>query len=91
MTKYTLQNKVKEILKDRGLLQKDLVSLTGISQTQIQRICSNQTNSINKAHLTASARATNVTDMNELFELVELKEQDNLKWNVSHETLKRMI
>jgi Helix-turn-helix. len=91
MTKYTLQNKVKEILKDRGLLQKDLVSLTGISQTQIQRICSNQTNSINKAHLTAIARATNVTDMNELFELVELKEQDNLKWNVSHETLKRMI
>lgn len=91
MTKYTLQNKVKEILKDRGLMQKDLVSLTGISQTQIQRICSNQTNSINKAHLTAIARATNVTDMNELFELVELKEQDNLKWNVSHETLKRMI
>ena len=85
--KYVLKNKVAKILKEKDLLQKDLIKMTGISQTQIQRICSNQTNSINKAHFTTIARALGIEDMNDLFEIVEVTELDSLKRNVSHETL----
>lgn len=84
---YVLKNKVGKILRENGLLQKDLVKMTGISQTQIQRICSNQTNSINKAHFTTIARALGIGDMNDLFEIVEVTELHSLKHNVSHETL----
>lgn len=81
--KYVLKNKVAKILKEKDLLQKDLIKMTGISQTQIQRICSNQTNSINKAHFTTIARALGIEDMNDLFEIVEVAGVDD----VSHETL----
>ena len=84
---YVLKNKVAKILRGKGLLQKDLVKMTGISQTQIQRICSNQTNSINKAHFTTIACALGIGDMNDLFEIVEVTDLDSLKRNVSHETL----
>lgn len=83
MSKYVLKNKVAEILKEKELLQKDLVKKTGISQTQIQRICSNQTNSINKVHFAIIARALKIKNMNDLFEIVRVTELDN----VSHETL----
>jgi hypothetical protein len=85
--KYVLKNKVAKILKEKKLLQKDLIKMTGISQTQIQRICSNQTNSINKAHFTTIARALEIEDMNDLFEIVEVKKSDEVGQNVSHETL----
>lgn len=81
--KYVLKNKVAKILKEKDLLQKDLIKMTRISQTQIQRICSNQTNSINKAHFTTIARALGIEDMNDLFEIVEVTGVDD----VSHETL----
>jgi len=85
--KHVLKNKVGKILKEKELLQKDLVKMTGISQTQIQRICSNQTNSINKAHFTTIARALEIEDMNDLFEIVEVAKSDEVGQNVSHETL----
>lgn len=87
MSRYVLKNKVGAILKEKGLLQKDLVKMTGISQTQIQRICSNQTNSINKIHLAIIARALKIKNMNHLFENTKVTELDELKGNVSHETL----
>lgn len=85
--KYVLKNKVAKILKEKKLLQKNLIKMTGISQTQIQRICSNQTNSINKAHFTTIARALEIEDMNDLFEIVEVRKSDKAGQNVSHETL----
>ena len=87
MSRHVLKHKVGEILKEKGLLQKDLVKMTGISQTQIQRICNNQTNSINKIHFAIIARALKIEDMNHLFEITKVTGLDELKGNVSHETL----
>lgn len=80
---FVMKIKVGDILKERNITQKELSALTGINRNQIQRICSNQHTSINKKHLATIAKALNIEDLNDLFEIT--KEDKN---NVSRETRK---
>lgn len=60
--------KLKEVLNERGITQKDLAEQTGLRANAISEMVNNQRSTINKEHAALVADALNITDMNELFE-----------------------
>ncbi|AIM17288.1 DNA-binding protein [Bacillus sp. X1(2014)] len=57
-----------EVLKERGMTQKELAELTGIRAAGISELANNQRKSINREHLEKIAAVLNITDISELIE-----------------------
>lgn len=63
--------KLKEVLHERKLTQKELAEMTGIRRAAISEIANNQRSAINKEHIEKIAEVLKITDLSELivFEL----------------------
>jgi len=66
-----LNIKLDEVLKERGLNQKQLHEMTGIRTAAISELFNNQRKSINKEHIEKIATALNIKDIGKLIELNE--------------------
>ena len=58
--------KIREILKEKGMTQKDLAEKTGIAPTTISFICRDATTTLNKEHLARIAEVLGIRDFNVL-------------------------
>jgi putative transcriptional regulator len=63
--------KLKGILDERGISQKELAKLTEIQESLISFLVRNKRDSINTIHLAKVMRALDITDFNEILELVD--------------------
>lgn len=63
--------KLGRILKETGLTQKWLAKESGLHESVISGIVRNYKNSINKKHLAAIMKALEITDFNEILEIVD--------------------
>lgn len=63
--------KLKEVLHERKISQKELAKLTNIRPAAISELANNQRSTINKEHVEKIAEALHITDLSELivFEL----------------------
>ena len=59
--------RLSDILKQRGMTQKQLSELTGIRPAAISEICNNQRTSINRDHLEKIAECLEIQDVREMF------------------------
>ena len=59
--------KLKEVLNERGITQKDLAERTGLRANAISEMVNNQRSTINREHAAIVANALEITDMNNLF------------------------
>ncbi|MEK5070777.1 helix-turn-helix domain-containing protein [Sporosarcina sp. FSL K6-1508] len=59
--------KLKEVLNERGITQKDLAERTGLRANAISEMVNNQRSTINREHAAIVANALEITDMNTLF------------------------
>lgn len=63
-----LKVRLKELLRDENMTQKELAELTGLTEAQISAIASNRTQTVNKIHIARIANTLKIDDMNNLFE-----------------------
>jgi len=63
--------KLGRILKETGLTQKWLAKETGLHESVISGIVRDSKDSINKKHLAAIMKALEITDFNEILEIVD--------------------
>lgn len=61
--------KLKMILFDRGITQKELAEKTGLRQNIISEMVNNQRNTINRKQVAKIIKYLEITDMNEIFEV----------------------
>ena len=65
---YTIKLKIKEILEERNLTQKNLASLSGIRESTISDIVRGTRTVINFDHLSKIAEALDITDISKLID-----------------------
>lgn len=65
-TNFSVEYKVNELLKERGMMQKELAELTGISSVTINDICNNNRSVANFKYLEKIAKALNITDIRDI-------------------------
>jgi putative transcriptional regulator len=63
--------KLKEVLKTKGITQKNLEAMTGIPQSRISTLCSGNRQEVNLLMLEKIAYALEITDLSELIQLEE--------------------
>lgn len=63
-----LKVRLKELLKEDNMTQKEIAELTGLTEAQISAIASNRTQTVNKKHIALIANSLKIDDMNNLFE-----------------------
>ncbi|WP_179030574.1 helix-turn-helix domain-containing protein [Paenibacillus kribbensis] len=63
--------KLKEVLKTKGITQKNLEAMTGIPQSRISTLCSSNRQEVNLLMLEKIAHALDITDLSELIQLEE--------------------
>lgn len=68
-----IEIKLKELLKEINMEQKELAELTGLSSRTVSELVNNKTERIPKAALVKIAIALNVNDIRELIDFVEDK------------------
>ncbi|MEC0237656.1 helix-turn-helix transcriptional regulator [Paenibacillus kribbensis] len=61
--------KLKEVLKTKGITQKNLEAMTGIPQSRISTLCSGNRQEVNLLMLEKIAHALEITDLSELIQL----------------------
>ena len=66
-----LQLKLDELLKAKGMKQMELAGISNVSHSSISNLCSNRSISVSLVNLGKIAKALEISDMNELFCLVE--------------------
>lgn len=66
--------KLKEILKQRNMTQKELSQKSGIRESAISDIVNNKRTGVNKVHLGKIINVLGIVDINELLELKEVHE-----------------
>lgn len=66
--------RVRELLNERNMSQKELASVSGVRESTISEICRNARSVINFEHLSKIADALGVTDIRELIVLDTDKE-----------------
>jgi len=66
-----LRIQLDEVLKRRGLTQKELAEMTGIRPAAISELYNNQRKSINREHIEKIANALDIDDINEILTLVD--------------------
>lgn len=82
--------KLKEILNERNMMQKELAELTGLRPSAISRLCRNDIQRIEIEHIKIIMEALEITDFNILFELEwKMDAQDGSGWifRMYHECL----
>jgi len=67
--KYKVKLRLKELLDERGIKQKDLAEMTGIRESTISDICRGSRTVMNFEHISKIAEALKITDIRELIEL----------------------
>ncbi|MNC05876.1 Helix-turn-helix domain protein [compost metagenome] len=60
--------KLKDVLKDRGITQKELETISSVPQSKISSLCNNKFSELNIANLEKIATALNITDISELMQ-----------------------
>lgn len=70
MTLLEVRLKLKKILTDRKITQKELAEKTGLRQNAISEMVNNQRSTINREQLAVVCKALEITDMNEIFEVI---------------------
>lgn len=63
-----LRVRLKELLKERNLTQKELAQMAGLTEAQVSIIAANRTQTINRDHLFKIATALNEKEFDRLFE-----------------------
>ncbi|WP_314587903.1 helix-turn-helix transcriptional regulator [Paenibacillus terrigena] len=66
MLKLTI--KLKEVLKDRGITQKQLDEMSGVPQSKISVMCNNKLQELNMGNVEKIAHALGITDISELLQ-----------------------
>lgn len=66
MLKLTI--KLKEVLKQRGITQKQLEELSGVPQSKISVICNNKLQELNMSNIEKIAHALNINDISVLLQ-----------------------
>lgn len=61
--------KLKHLLKEKNVTQKELAEKTGLREATISEIANNARSTINKKQLIAIMKALNVKDLNRIMEL----------------------
>ncbi len=61
-----LNVRLSDLLKERGMTQKQLSELTGIRPAAISEICNNQRTSINREHIEKIAHCLDIQDIRDL-------------------------
>lgn len=64
-----IEFKLKEILSDRGMTQRELVEKTGLRPNAISEMVNNQRTTINREHAAVVAEALEIEDLNELLKI----------------------
>ena len=64
-----LEVKLKKILEERNISQKQLVDMTKLRANAISEIANNQRTTVNREQISLICKALEITDMNEIFEL----------------------
>jgi transcriptional regulator with XRE-family HTH domain len=67
---YTFKLKIKQLVEEKGLSQADLAEMTGLRCATISEMARNSRSVINKLHLAKVMDALDVTDLNDIIELV---------------------
>ncbi len=60
--------RLKELLDERGMTQKEFAKLSGMRESQVSVICRNTGTGINKEHLEKIAEVLQITDIHDLIE-----------------------
>lgn len=60
--------KVRDILRERGISQKELAKMTGIRESTISEICRGCRSGINLQHLATIAEALDISDISKLLD-----------------------
>jgi putative transcriptional regulator len=66
-----IEMKLGDLLKERGMTQKELAKSTGLTPTQISMICRGMGTGVNKKHLAKIADVLGVTDIRQLVDFAE--------------------
>lgn len=64
-----LQVKLKQLLENRGMTQKELAERTGLKPSVISELVNNQRSSINRNYIELVAKELNVKDIRDLVDL----------------------
>jgi len=70
---YSIRIRLKELLEERHMKQKELAALTGIRESTISDICRGSRTVMNFNHIAKIAEVLKITDIREI---VELKSDD---------------
>lgn len=65
--------KLREILKERGITQKELAQMTGIREAGISELANNSRTSLNKEHLIKVAEALGITKIEDLVQFQQVE------------------
>ncbi|WP_211175623.1 helix-turn-helix transcriptional regulator [Paenibacillus sp. SZ31] len=68
--------KLKDVLKERNLTQKQLESMSGVNQARISKLTKDDRQEINLDMLIKIANALNITDISELIQFEEVSDTD---------------
>lgn len=66
---YTIRVRLKEILEEKALTQKDLAKMTSIRESTISDICRGSRTVMNFDHIAKIAEALKIKDIRDLIEL----------------------
>lgn len=64
---FILKNRLKEILNERKMSQKELAKLTGLRENTISEIVKNVRDAVNREHIGKIATVLNIKNPNEIF------------------------
>lgn len=64
-----LRVRLKELLQERGITQKDFAEQTGLKPSVISELVNNQRSSINKNYIIKIAETLNIDDVSQIIEL----------------------
>lgn len=70
-----IRNKIRNVLLDKKITQRELSQMTGIRESTISEIVRGTKTVINFEHIGKIATALNITDIRELFEIVKDEEE----------------
>ena len=66
---YSIRIRLKELLDERGIKQKELAEMTGIRESTISDICRGSRTVMNFEHISKIAEVLNIDDIRMLIEL----------------------
>ena len=72
MGKLYLNIKIKQLLKEKGISQKELAERTGLREATISELANNRRDVINKQHLLLIMEELNIDDLNDIVEVIKI-------------------